>query len=243
MTVTLRRAKRRVSAVDAIVENFRAMIESGALRVGDDLPTERDMASQLGVSRNTFREAIKRLEAYGIVETRQKQGARIVNHSVDAMISILSFRLGSDENTYRDVQHFRGILETGLVPDIVKHATGEDIEALREINERLATPRAVVTLAEIDLAFHHRLLSIAGNDTALKVYDVLSGEILQIMTLGKAHSGSELALSSHRAIIEALAARDESALRDRLSDHMGLGLRYLARQTAGEAAAEEGVKP
>ena len=119
----IRRGRRPASAVDTIVENFRSMIESGALRVGDDLPTERDMAEQLGVSRNTFREAIKRLEAYGIVETRQKQGARIVNKSVDAMISILSFRLGADERTFLDVQHFRGILETGLVTDIVVNSS------------------------------------------------------------------------------------------------------------------------
>lgn len=225
----IRRGRRPASAVDTIVENFRSMIESGALRVGDDLPTERDMAEQLGVSRNTFREAIKRLEAYGIVETRQKQGARIVNKSVDAMISILSFRLGADERTFLDVQHFRGILETGLVTDIVANVTPADVEELTEINERLSAPRAVVTLAEIDLAFHKRLLSIAGNDTALKVYDVLSGVILQIMTLGKAQNGSELALTSHRAIIAALAKGDRDALQRELSDHMGLGLRYLAQ--------------
>ena len=224
------RAKTRVSAVDAIVENFRAMIESGALQVGDDLPTERDMAERLGVSRNTFREAIKRLEAYVSVETGQKQGARIVNKSVDAMISILSFRLGADERTFLDVQHFRGILETGLVTDIVANVTPADVEVLTEINERLSASRAVVTLAEIDLAFHKRLLSIAGNDTALKVYDVLSGVILQIMTLGKAQNGSELALTSHRAIIAALAKGDRDALQRELSDHMGLGLRYLAQQ-------------
>jgi len=225
----IRRGRRPASAVDTIVENFRSMIESGALRVGDDLPTERDMAEQLGVSRNTFREAIKRLEAYGIVETRQKQGARIVNKSVDAMISILSFRLGADERTFLDVQHFRGILETGLVTDIVANVTPADVEELTEINERLSASRAVVTLAEIDLAFHKRLLSIAGNDTALKVYDVLSGVILQIMTLGKAQNGSELALTSHRAIIAALAKGDRDALQRELSDHMGLGLRYLAQ--------------
>jgi len=236
MAVSLRKPKRRVSAVDAIVENFREMLESGALRVGDDLPTERDMAEQLGVSRNTFREAIKRLEAYGIVETRQKQGARIVNNSVDAMISILSFRLGSDEKTFLDVQHFRGILETGLIPDIVSRVGADDIAALTEINERLTTTKAVVTLAEIDLAFHQRLLSIAGNDTALKTYDMLSGVILQIMALGKAQTGSELALQSHKAIIAALAERDEAALRARIGEHMGLGLRYLANQAAAKPA-------
>lgn len=239
MLDSIRKVRKRVSAVDAIVDNFRAMIESGALRVGDDLPTERDMAEQLGVSRNTFREAIKRLEAYGIVETRQKQGARIVNNSVEAMISILSFRLGVDPQTFLDVQHFRGILETGLVPDITARVSPDDVAALTEINERLAGSRAVLTLAEIDLAFHQRLLAIASNDTALKVYDMLSGVILQIMTLGKAQNGSALALSTHRTIIEALAARDEARLRQCLSDHMGLGLQYLANQH--EAIPSEGA--
>ncbi len=229
-TISLRKPKKRTSAVDAIVENFRTMLKSGALQVGDELPTERDMAERLGVSRNTFREAIKRLEAYGIIETRQKQGARIVNNSVDAMISILSFRLGADEKTYRDVQHFRGILETGLVADIVARVSDEDVEELTDINERLGSTKAVVTLAEIDLAFHKRLLSIAANETALKIYDVLSGVIVQIMALGKAQSGSELAMASHRSIIAALAGRDAGQLSLELSTHMGLGIRYLANQ-------------
>ncbi len=203
------------------------MIETGQLQVGDDLPTERDMAQQLGVSRNTFREAIKRLEAYGIVETRQKQGARIVNNSVDAMISILSFQLGSDEKTYRDVQNFRRVLETGLAADIVAKCTDEDIAELKTINDRLLSTHAVVTLAEIDLAFHKRLIAISGNETALKVYEMLSGVIVQIMTLGKARSGGSLAHRSHLEVVDAIVARDRAKLVSLTSDHMGLGLRYL----------------
>lgn len=209
------------------------MIESGALRVGDDLPTERDMAEQLGVSRNTFREAIKRLEAYGIVETRQKLGARIVNKSIEAMVSILSFRLDSDEKTFLDVQRFRAILERGLMPDVIANVQPTDIEDLTAINERLNMTAAVVTLAEIDLAFHKRLLAIAGNDTVPKVYDVLSGVILEIMTLGKAQNGSELAYTSHKQIIAAIAAKDADLLDRNLAEHMGLGLRYLANRPTG----------
>ena len=225
--VEIQRRKRKTSAVDGIVESFREMIETGQLQVGDDLPTERDMAQQLGVSRNTFREAIKRLEAYGIVETRQKQGARIVNNSVDAMISILSFQLGSDEATYRDVQNFRRILETGLAGDIIAKCTQDDIDDLKTINDRLLGTGAVVTLAEIDLSFHKRLIAISGNDIALKVYDMLSGVIVQIMTLGKARSGGALAHRSHIEVIDALTARDKAALERLSSEHMGLGLRYL----------------
>lgn len=203
------------------------MIETGVLKVGDDLPTERDMAERFGVSRNTFREAVKRLEAYGIVETRQRHGARITNNSVDAMIEILSFRLGSDDKTFRDVQSFRRVLETGLVGDIVKNCTSDDIRDLTDINDRLKGGGAVVTLAEIDLSFHKRLLAVSRNETAVKIYEVLSGVILQIMTIGKARGGSSLAHRSHAELIEVLERRDTAEFHHLLSQHMGLGFRYL----------------
>lgn len=226
----IRRARRPASAVDTIVDSFRTMVGTGALRVGDDLPTEREMADQFGVSRNTFREAIKRLEAYGIVETHQKRGARIVNKSVEAMMSILSFRLDAEEKTFQDVQQFRTILERGLMPEVIARASTEDLDDLTAINERLNQTTAVGALAEIDLAFHQRLLAVSGNDTALKVYDVMSGVILQIMTLGKAENGSALTYRSHKAIVAAITDRNADALDARLTEHMGLGLRYLANR-------------
>ena len=75
-----------------------------------------------------------------------------------------------------------------------------------------------------------RLDKIREIDPASNTMTCEAGVILQIMTLGKAQNGSELALTSHRAIIAALAKGDRDALQRELSDHMGLGLRYLAQQ-------------
>ena len=220
---------RRASAVDEVVDAFRSMIGSGTLRIGDALPTERDLAQQFGVSRNTVREAIKRLEAYGVIETRQKRGASIVDNCLDAMGNILSFRFGYDRATFTDIQTFRRLIETGLAGDIAARATAADIDALRAINADLALNRDPLTLARTDLAFHMHLLGIAGNQMALQVYDVLAGVIVQIMTLGKETDGSRLAMDSHADIIEALAARDEALLRTRIDAHMEQGLRFLDR--------------
>jgi DNA-binding FadR family transcriptional regulator len=117
--------------------------------------------------------------------------------------------------------------------EVIAKVESDDLEDLTAINERLKNTSAVVTLAEIDLTFHKRLLAVAGNDTALKVYEVLSGVILQIMTLGKAQNGSELAYGSHKAIIAALAARNADELDARLAEHMELGQRYLANRSGG----------
>ena len=232
---------RRSSAVDDVVESVRSMIGSGALKVGDPLPTERDLAQQLGVSRNTVREAIKRLQAYGVIETRQKRGASIVDNCLEAMANILSFRFGHDRATFCDVQTFRRLIETGLAADIAANATPDDIADLRRINAALAGDGDPLALARADLSFHLRLLRIARNETALSVYDVLSGMIVQIMTLGKESGGGPMAMADHEGIVAALEAADEARLRRCIDAHMEQGLRYLDR--AATATAEPGVKP
>jgi len=225
----------KTSTADAVVEAIRQMIENGDLKVGDDLPSERELAEQFGVSRTTLREASKRLEAYGVLDTRQKRGARIVNDSMSAILSILSFRVGVSEKTFRDVQRFRAVLETGFVPDIVGNARDGDIDNLRSINDRLKQPLAAIALADVDLEFHVRLLKIVNNNTALETYTALSGAIREIMTLGKAQSGGALAYQSHLQIIDALEKRDADELTKLLSEHMELGKRYLSQyQNTGE---------
>jgi GntR family transcriptional regulator, transcriptional repressor for pyruvate dehydrogenase complex len=225
---SLRLSFRGDSAVDVVVSSFRDMIRAGDLKIGDDLPTERALAEKLKVSRNTMREALRRLEAYGIVETRQKRGARVVNRSLDAIMNVVSFRFVEDLDTFRDVQRYRRIVETGLVPDLIERVTPQDLADLREINRIFADPGKPEDLAEADLAFHRRLLEIARNQTSIKVYDVFSTIILQIMTLGKAEDGRDLAMSGHAAIIAALEVKDRAALRSTIEAHMEVGARYLA---------------
>lgn len=219
---------KRATAVDSVVDTFRSMIGAGSLRIGDELPTERDLARQLGVSRNTVREAIKRLEAYGVIETRQKRGASIVDNCLDAMANILSFRFGNDAGTFRDIQTFRSLIETGLAADIAERATPTDIADLRRINGELVTRQTAADRAAADLAFHVRLLTIAGNQTALRIYDVLSGVIVQIMTLGKEMRGTRLTMASHDEILAALESGDQALLQTRIQDHMAIGLQFLS---------------
>ena len=218
------------SAVDGIVDSFRTMIETGQLKVGDDLPAERDLAEQLGVGRNTVREAIRRLEAYGIVETKNKRGARVVNKSVEAMINILSFKFENDFATFHDVQHFRKIVEAGLADDVVANARPADIAAFRKLNGRLSTAKNAEAMSELDLLFHQEFVRMSRNQTAAKMYDVLSGTMLQIMLLGKSRDGGERAMVDHERIVAALEAGDTEALRQRISDHLAIGAQYLHLQ-------------
>jgi GntR family transcriptional regulator, rspAB operon transcriptional repressor len=227
------------SAVDGIIGSFRAMIEAGQLKVGDDLPAERDLADQFGVGRNTVREAICKLEAYGIVETKNKRGARVVDRSVEAMMNILSFRFENDIGTFRDIQLFRTVVEAGLAAEVIAHATPADVAAFRRLNGRMSSTRDAETLSLIDLQFHQAFIRMSRNQTAARIYDVLSGPIQQIMRLGKSRgSGGERAMIDHEKIVAALEAGDVEALRERLSEHHTVGARYLRLQAEAHPVAE-----
>ncbi|MGL4438706.1 MAG: FCD domain-containing protein [Bosea sp. (in: a-proteobacteria)] len=230
------------SVVDGIIGSFRAMIETGQLKVGDDLPAERDLADQFGVGRNTVREAICKLEAYGIVETKNKRGARVVDRSVEAMMNILSFKFENDIGTFRDVQLFRTIVEAGLAAEVVTHATPADIAAFRRLNGRMSSTKDAETLSVIDLQFHQAFIRVSRNQTAARIYDVLSSPIQQIMRLGKSRGGGgERAMIDHEKIVAALEAGNVEALRQRLSDHHTVGAQYLRLQTEDRPVAEAGT--
>src|SRR5688572_17093724 len=73
------------SAVEAVVEQLKALIDQRNLGVGDSLPSERELTEMFSSSRNTVREAMRILKAYGVVDVRPKTGAVIVDRRMDAV--------------------------------------------------------------------------------------------------------------------------------------------------------------
>jgi DNA-binding FadR family transcriptional regulator len=211
------------SVVDGIIERFRAMIETGQLKVGDDLPAERDLAEQFGVGRNTVREAICKLEAYGIVETKNKRGARVVDKSVEAMMNILSFKFENDITTFRDIQKFRTIVEAGLAAEVIAHATPADIAAFRRLNGRMSSTKDTVLFLRLDDAFHRGLAE--GIDRGF-VWSVLEGikahmDRVRFVSFEGATPLLEIILQN-RAILQAVIVgtpeRAEAAMRRHLCE-------------------------
>src|SRR3546814_15580765 len=86
----------RTSTVEALIDAIREKIQSGELVVGDALPSERELSESFNVSRTTLREALRVLEAYGVIETRQKAGATVVNRGLAAALRLQSFHTRID---------------------------------------------------------------------------------------------------------------------------------------------------
>lgn len=220
------------SAVDTVVQQIRDLISGSGLKVGDSLPTERDLCSQFNASRNTVREAMRILKAYGLVDVRPKIGATITDNRMTRAFELFSFNtMEISLKTFTDVQAFRSLMEVGSADAILERLQPEDLADLRHINAQLAENNDLAEASEIDFAFHKRLVGILDNDAILDVYAVMKPIILRIMQNGKTRRTFKTeTFSEHDGVIEALEARDRLAFQYRLRSHLMFGFRHFASE-------------
>lgn len=214
------------SAVDQVLAQIREMIVEGGLKVGDKLPTERELCERFASSRNTVREAMRMLKAFGVVEVRPKVGATIVDQRMNRAFDLFSFNVTEiSRQTFDDIQGFRELIETGSVTQIFAAVTAEDLVQLRDINREMVRAKSIIEAAEQDLRFHTRLVTLIGNKSILDIYRIMTPVILRIMQRGKTRRIIEgETYREHQAILDAVERRDALAFQYLMRTHLRAGL-------------------
>ncbi len=222
----------RVSAVDRLVEQVREMVRQRGLVIGDALPTERELGDQFQAARNTVREALQVLKAYGIVEVRPKIGAVLSDRHEDAVRRLFAFQNDISPASFIDVQGYRRIIEAGIGDHIILHATAADLALLDEVNARILANAGVDEAARCDFEFHEALVTLANNRTLLANYRLLQPVITQIMRVGKAARPVQIdTFEVHAQIINAVRARDRVAYAYLISRHLEYGLQFVGSES------------
>lgn len=225
----------KASAVDRLVEQIRDLISERGLGVGDALPTERHLGEQFQASRNTVREALQVLRAYGMVETRPKVGAVISGGHGEAIRRLFAFQNDISPDSFRDLQGFRRIIETGVGERIILTASDADFDRLDAINARLLEVASIEEGAHYDYQFHSAIVELAGNRTTLAAYQMLRSVIEEVMRLGKAErTVHTVTFEAHAEIIRALRARDRIAYVYLMSRHLEFGLKFVRGAPGGQ---------
>lgn len=211
-------------AVDDIVEQIRSRIQSNELRPGEKLPAERDLAEQMGVSRNTVREAIRMLEVSGLVTLKKgAQGGAFLNDSNSAALSQnLLDGISLRQFDFADLIDVRSVLEGYLLDQTCRLASDEEIEELAAIaqasrnaeSEDLGYEERLV----LHMDFHRKLSAIAHNSVA----EALTEPLLEITRHLHLSVGPKGGLETHEnraLLVEALRKRDPVAARSALARH------------------------
>lgn len=205
----------------SVRESLRRYIEENHLGAGDPLPPESDLAQQLGVGRNSVREAIKSLESLGVLETRRGVGVFVKAFSFQPLLENLAYGLQISLRDVEEMREIRRVLETGLIDKTVAMIGAEDIDALREVTERMRVKaEAGEGFAEEDQRFHRLLFRCQDNQTLSALIDVFWTAFYKASDFANLANTDPLATwRDHHDIVEAVAARDAGLARRRLDAH------------------------
>ena len=219
---------------EAIVEQIRGLIRSERLRPGDRLPSERDLGERMGVSRVTVREAMRVLEAGGLIEIRvgARGGAIVTSPSSTKIGSGLADLISLSPLTAAEVTEARQVVEMGIVPLVVERATDEDIAELREM---AAAHQAAVRNGEYGMpmsaAFHARVAACTHNAAIEMLVHSFHGPLLT--SLRPAPPAAPLmgvrGTSEHRDFVEAVAGRDVAGAQEIMRVHLERTARRVSR--------------
>jgi GntR family transcriptional repressor for pyruvate dehydrogenase complex len=234
---------------EAIVRQAEELILQGVLRPGDRLPSEREMAEQLDVSRPTLREALAELESRGLITTRPGGGTFIADILGSAFAPPLIELFASHDAALFDYLAFRRDLEGLAAERAAQHATDVDLEIIDGVFKRMeaaAGKRKPDEEAAIDAEFHMAIVEAAHNVVMLhmmrSLYDLLvRGVWYNRNAVYEARASRAALLDQHRAIRDAVCTRNPQAARKAIENHLDFvadALREADRARTREEVAE-----
>jgi DNA-binding FadR family transcriptional regulator len=219
-----RRPERRVSS--RIQREVMQLILDRKLRAGAPLPTETELMEDLGVSRNSVREALKALQALDIVDIRHGYGTYVGEASLTPLVDGLTFRTlarpDGDGAALAEILQVREVLEDGLVRRVAGTLTEDELASLAAVVDRMeAAGRAGESVAELDRDFHELLYSSLGNELIPQLLGAFWTVFLRVAgARGWTDDPTpELTIRRHRDIVAALRAHDVEAAGRAMSDH------------------------
>ncbi len=208
---------------EQIVEQIEESILKGRLKSGDQLPAERDLAQEFGVSRTAVREAIKTLREKGFVEAYSGRGTFITNersqairHSLDRMIKI------NQPEGFIQLAEARSILEPEIAALAAVRADEQHLTMMRDAVAAMDRAQGDPDLyIEADLDFHLALAEAAGNQIILSLIDSIVGLLrAQRIRIFRAPGGPERGQVFHKRILAAIEQRDRVAAREAMKSHL-----------------------
>lgn len=214
----------KTSATTRVFEALHEMIATGRFQRGEKLPPQEELARQLGVSRNTLREAVNKLATMGLLVSRQGVGTVVEPPSPGGYLTALRGQFLLDPLSVREFIEARICIERTTVRLSVERAQPQD---LRQLKENLEAQRSALSQADgveftrYDTAFHCKLAEMSGNRVLHKfletVQDMLQRFIGEVVRLPGA---VEDAFAFHTRLGRAIAARDADAAEREMVRHL-----------------------
>lgn len=209
-----------------IVEQIKQLFASGDLRPGDKLPSERDLAERLQVSRASVREALSALEAMGLLEIRPGEGAFIRQISVDSIIEPLALLLLMEKDKTWELLEVRKMMEIKAAGLAALRAAPEELERFKKILLRMESDLQRGNLGEdADWEFHFAIAEMAGNSMLLRLMNTIGDVMRQGLKAARLElyvkpGNAQLLYDQHCAICKAIEEKDSEGAQKAMREHL-----------------------
>lgn len=232
----------RVASTHPALQVSRQLLEyllnSGAIHVGDRLPSERELAETFGVGRSAVREALKSLSLLGLLEIRQGDGTYLRKGSSTVLPQVIQWGMLLDKQHIDSLLDARRVIEIGLAELAAERRTDSD---LAELQERLELLRASIDDSNVwvtcDVNFHLQVAVSAHSETLSDVLHRLRSLLEMSMSHNQAQSEGNLTkFGEHERVFLAIRDQDPAEASRAMREHMDRVSRRLGATSAVAAA-------
>ncbi|MEQ8153360.1 MAG: FadR/GntR family transcriptional regulator [Clostridiaceae bacterium] len=218
---------KNAKAYEVVIDNIKDKVYKKELKKGDKLPTERELAESLKVSRTSVREALRALEIIGLIESKQGAGNYIKNDFAKSLFEPLSVMFMLQESSPKEIFQLRAVLELECCKLAAKNIQDYELDRLHAIISEMKKTENEERSNILDKEFHNCIISISGNKLIINVLNVTS-ELIET-SIKEYRSGiinmfkndKEL-LDAHERIYNALRTRNEEDIVSAMNYHFSL---------------------
>ncbi|RYY88742.1 MAG: FadR family transcriptional regulator [Chitinophagaceae bacterium] len=208
--------------VDVIIRQIKELLISGALKPGDKLPPERKLSEQLGVGRSNVREALRKLEFYGILRTRPQSGTYVASIGITALQNLIADVLKIDTPSFVSLVETRVLLEVASVELACQRRTPEDLLHLEQtLAAYLEKADRGIKAVDEDLMFHMSIADCSKNKALKSMLLIIIPDIITNYSIFKVcDTVTNKALMEHQALFKAVRDGDPAAGAAIMREHL-----------------------
>lgn len=211
------------SPADKIIRQLKQLISSGQLKPGDKLPPERILAERFGVGRSYVREAILKLEFYGLLKTSPQSGTYVAGLSIKILESLLGDVINLNKDDFGALIEARYFMELNSIKLAAQRRTEDDlaeIEAALIDHERKASKG--LNAFEEDMVFHIKIAAATKNQVIESMMLIVVPDLIRTIVENNVcgTDRSARAIAEHKNILDAIALQDVAAAEAAMHVHL-----------------------
>ena len=227
-TPILSRSLQNKSIVSRIVNQITDAIINGELKPGDKLPTETSLCATFEVGRNSIREAIKILEAYGVVYIKRPDGTFVNDRYSQKMLDPMLYGILLEKNSSDEIIQLRKVLDIGIMQQIMHTITPEQIAHMEGCLENLRNAvskkdKNIDAVLNADIDFHMALTNASQNQLLLSMYSYVDRITIpsrkNAVKMVLAENDTDDFIRLHTEILTMIARMDFTGIEQTINEH------------------------